>query len=156
MRITHGQYALAEGVSYTTPDLMYAVTYNDRQLVAHGLFHQRDFRQGAQITKLHGTFITIEVSSPCADVLRIRASHHERPPTAAGEFPLDYTQTQPLHITETADSLLVSSGRLAVRLHKNPWRLDFLDDAGQLCTSSPLQGLGFAELTSGQQFMGEN
>ena len=155
MRVTHGAYALAEGVSYVTPDYIYEYECDDRKFTAYGVIRLRDARRGTLIEKLHGMFIAVEVTSPCENVLRIRASHHRRRAASEGKFPLNDSAAQPLRIEDAADSLRVTSGKLTLRLAKNPWRLDFLDESGNVCSSSPFEGMGLAELTGGAHFMGE-
>lgn len=155
MRITHGSYALAKGVNYMTPDNIYEYQFDEKKLTVHGLFYQRDTRRGALVEKVHGLFISLEVSSPCENIIRVRAAHHQSRLTAGGKFPLNYEQFQPLQIQESADHLLVTSGRLTLKLTKNPWRMEFLDETGRVCSASPHEGLGWAVLNDQQEFMGE-
>jgi alpha-D-xyloside xylohydrolase len=156
MRITEGQYSLAKGVTYYTPDKIYEYTYDEKKLVVSGLFRlQNGLRHGAITEKIGGVIIAVEISSPCEDVIRIRATHHQHQVTSEGKFPLNYEQFHPIHVEETAASILVTIGKLSLKLRKDPWSLDFLGESGKICTTSPQQGLGLAEVNPGQQFMGE-
>ena len=155
MRITHGSYELAQGVRYCTPDRVCESAQHDRKLIVQGLFRwQNGERQGEITEKIGGMLVAVEISAPFADVIRIRATHHKSQVTAEGKFPLDYEQFHPLQVQETAESLSVTSGKLTLKLTKNPWSIQFLNETGKICTASPNQGLGWAE-SNQQQFMGE-
>jgi alpha-D-xyloside xylohydrolase len=155
MRITEGLYALAKGVTYCTPDKIYEYTYNEQTLLVHGLFRWHNGLRHDPITeKLSGIILSVEFSSPSEDVIRIRATNHKYHVSAEGKFPLNYNRSNPIQVQEMDDSISLTTGKLTLRLSKNPWTIEFLGDTRPICTS-PFGGLGLAKLDTGEQFMGE-
>ncbi|GAK53867.1 glycoside hydrolase, family 31 [Candidatus Moduliflexus flocculans] len=155
MRITHGSYALAKGVTYSSIDEVYEYTYNERRLLAHGIYRHRDPRQpGGHVIKVHGMILTVELSSPAPDVIHVKTTHHAQGKQADGKYPIDNSQYHPLKIEDQKDCLLVTSGNVTAKITKSPWKIEFLNDAGNIVTSSPHDGMGWAQTLSGE-YMGE-
>ena len=116
MRITHGRYELAKGLTYYTPQKIYEYAYDEKKLIIHGII----FYQGVLATKIGGKIISLEFSSPFEDVIRIRAMHHGRELTDEGKFPLDYERLHDIQIQETEESISLTTGKLTVKLEKIP------------------------------------
>jgi alpha-D-xyloside xylohydrolase len=154
MRITEGLYALAKGVTYSTPDKIYEYLYDDRKLVVHSVWYFRDTHSGGIIEKLHGMVLSFEFSSPCENVIRVRATHHQSRPISEGKFPLDYKRLHPIQVKDTDNSISLTTGKLTLKLSKDSWSMEFLGETGLICTS-PRGGVGFAKLDTGEEYMGE-
>lgn len=136
MKFTDGNWMMQKGVRAHYAAEAYDVEARDDSLricaPTRPIRHRGD--------TLEGPLLTIDVSSPMADVIRVKVAHYigerDRGPT----FPLWHVGV-PVSIDESADQVSLSSGRLSVRVSKLNWGIDFL--AGDtLVTRSPDRGLG--------------
>ena len=103
---------------------------------------------------LGGPVLTLRVSSPLPDVLRVRVSHYEGASEQGPEFPL-YAHDAPL-TTETTDEVLTfTSGDLSVRFAKaGGWDMAFVA-RGKTLTRSGSRGMGYVETDKDGAFMHE-
>lgn len=154
MRITEGAYALAQGIEYYTPDEVYEYEYSDQKLIVQGVWYIRESGGGVS-KKLHGKMLIFEFSSPCENIIRVRASHHWSKSNLDGKFPLDYDLSAPIAVDDTADCLVLTAGKVSLKISKRPWKMEFISaDTGALAASSAL-GIGMGMLADGTKFMGE-
>jgi alpha-D-xyloside xylohydrolase len=154
MRITEGAYAIAPGVQYYTPDEVYEYHYTEHKLVVQGVWYLRE-PDGGLFKKLHGKMLSFEFSSPCENVIRVRAAHHRPKGGLDGKFPLNYNQSAPILIEDTTDYLVLTAGNVSLKITKQPWKMELIGaDTGTLVSSSAL-GIGMGMLSGGTKFMGE-
>ena len=99
----------------------------------------------ARWATLAGHMFTVRMTAPLPDVVRIEIVHYKGRRRRGPHFELQ-GGSLPLAVTDDAESLELTTGALTVRVHKNPWRLDFIDAiSGEILTSSPLKALGLME-----------
>lgn len=84
---------------------------------------------------LGGINLTIVITSPAPEVLRVQTYHHmgaiEKTPT----FELDQIDLLPLETTETNETVIIKSGVLTLEINKDPWAMTYKRD-GKLITKS--------------------
>jgi alpha-D-xyloside xylohydrolase len=122
--------------------------------VVHGVRYQREIT-GGLFKKLHGQMLSFEFSSPCEQIIRVKAMYHRPKGGQDGKFPLDYEQSSPIAVEDTADSLILTAGKLRLKISKSPWNMEFIGNETGLLASSPFQGLGVAVLADGTTVMSE-
>ena len=92
---------------------------------------------------LNGALLTIEFSSPLADVIRVKLSHHAGHPPYFPKFVSEQNVKATVASDEQAATL--TSGRLSVRVPKtSEWTVEFMA-ADQVITSSGHHGMGIVE-----------
>lgn len=84
---------------------------------------------------LGGITLTLQITSPREDVIRVQVCHHLGSAVREPAFELNL-QEMPLRVTETEDRLLIESGRTALEITKNPWSMTYLRDGRVLTKSS--------------------
>lgn len=72
---------------------------------------------------LEGINLTIEVSSPCPDVIRVKTKHHLGVTHTGPDFDLNITDNSVLEINDLEDKFILTSGGLSVEITKNPFSL---------------------------------
>ncbi len=93
---------------------------------------------------LEGINLTIRVTAPCPEVLRIETFHHRGVRKRTPEFELAPFASGNLSVEETEDKLMVSSGTLRLEVEKHTGNLCFYRDNEKL-TSSEKQDLAYVK-----------
>ncbi len=91
---------------------------------------------------LGGINLTIEITSPMPQVLRVRTSHHLGVQKREPKFVLADTENQPLAVEEDEEKIRVASGSLELVITKQTWSMRYERD-GQMLTSSSGRGLAY-------------
>jgi alpha-D-xyloside xylohydrolase len=151
MKFTDGNWLMRPGVRAFYPAHAYDIEIGAETLTAYAptrkIAHRGD--------TLGGPLLTVELSSPMPDVVRVRLTHLGGQPPRAPHFPL---LTQPgghTQIEADEQSATLTSGRLTARIARGErWGLEFLGD-GRPLTSSGWRGMGAVEQDGGLHFMHE-
>lgn len=83
---------------------------------------------------LGGINLTVHITSPQKDVLRVQTCHHIGTAVQEPAFELNLKR-EPLKVTETGERICIESGRLSLEITKNPWSMTYLRD-GRVLTKS--------------------
>ena len=83
---------------------------------------------------LGGINLTVKITSPRGDVLRVQTWHHLGAVVQEPAFELNL-QECPLEVSETEDIITVKSGHLSLEITKKPWSMTYKRD-GKLLTRS--------------------
>jgi len=99
---------------------------------------------------LDGPLLTIRLSSPHEDIIRVRIEHFsgENTTNPLAENP----ELDTITVTETEELIAFQSGQLIAQINKKEWRLDFLGE-GVPITSSADKGAAFITTDSDGSFM---
>lgn len=91
---------------------------------------------------LGGINLTIEITSPAPEVIRVRTSHHLGVKKSGPEFVLTDRGSQPLQVEEDEKTVRIQSGSLSLIITKETWSMTYERD-GQLLTASSGRGLAY-------------
>lgn len=91
---------------------------------------------------LGGINLTIEITSPAPEILRVRTYHHKGVKKNAPEFELNLKENEDLTVTENETELKVASGSLALVLTKENWSMTYERD-GKILTKSEGRDLAY-------------
>ncbi|MDR0949589.1 MAG: alpha-xylosidase [Lachnospiraceae bacterium] len=84
---------------------------------------------------LGGVNLTVKITSPRKEILRVQTWHHVGSIKDDPQFELEQTQDLPLDVKETTEKIIIQSGSLALEITKKPWSMRYLRDAEELTTS---------------------
>jgi alpha-D-xyloside xylohydrolase len=142
-------YKLSPGVKFYPSVHFYEYSPGEDAVTIVGLY-----TEGMHATKIAGRVIRVEVTSPLAGVLRIRAAHFGNLTEPAPGFLTSRPLKLPLVVTDSEEALRVESGGLQVEFSKSCWGIRFQTRSGVLCESGR-DGLGFIEREDGSHHMTE-
>ena len=91
---------------------------------------------------LGGVNLTIRISAPYPEVLRIQTWHHMGLQPKGPEFELNLPQASPLQATETEELLIITSGTLCLQIRKDNAAMTFLR-GDEILTTSGHKGLSY-------------
>jgi len=139
MKFTDGQWLLQPGVSAHYATEAYDIVEEKSALVVSAPTRQIRHRGDT----LQGPLLTVQLSSPLPDVVRVRAEHYTGGKKRGPQIPLQPSGDVPLRISHGSAESILQSGRLAVHVRKEGgWELAF--KAGdRVLTRSGWKGLGY-------------
>lgn len=130
MKFSNGCWLQKEGVACFAPAEAYFTKVTETEVtICAPTSHI--FNKGAT---LGGVNLTIRITSPRAEVLRVQTYHHLGAVVKEPAFELNL-QELPLTVDETDSMITISSGSLSLEITKNPWSMTYKRD-GKLLTSS--------------------
>ena len=133
MRITKG-YNYEDGIDFFYPHRVYEYRYEQNKLSMSGLFYDRE-------PQLGGRAIKFELASPCKDVVRIKVKYHQGGESGSSGFPVRDTFYNDVNFFEEEDCLYFISGKISLKINKNPWMIDFIANK-RVITTIQTKGFG--------------
>jgi len=150
MKFSNGCWMNREGYTLQFPTEVYSYEQTDYQLTLYAPFVKVRHRGNT----LDGGMMTIELSSPLEEVIRVKMTHHLGGAEAGPHHELK-VQKVPIQVQQTAEHLLFYSGDLSVKIQKQGgFQIDFLHK-DQLLTASLHQGMSYITNDQGQTYMRE-
>ncbi len=131
MKFNNGCWLFKEGTACFSPHEVYYTRISDTEVTLCAPTHPIAQR-GAT---LGGINLTIRISSPMPDVLRIQASHHTGRLKRAPSFDLKLNDPQKLQVEDREDKITVTTGSLTLAITKNPWSMTYTS-GGKVLTAS--------------------
>ncbi len=138
MKFSNGCWLQKEGTECLTPAEVYftKIKENEVQLCAptHKINHRGDTLGGANIT--------VKISAPMPEVIRVKAYHYAGVQKKAPEFELNIDETAALDAEETEDKVIVRSGSLRLEINKEDWLMSYYR-GDELITKSGRRDLAY-------------
>ena len=130
MKFSNGCWLQKEGVQLFAPAEAYFITKTDTEVTILAPTG-RVYNKGCT---LGGINLTVKISSPRKDVLRVQTYHHLGAVVKEPAFELTM-QECPLTVTEDDEKIVVESGNLSLVITKEPWSMTYLRN-GKVLTKS--------------------
>ncbi|GLV14309.1 alpha-xylosidase [Alicyclobacillus hesperidum] len=137
MKFSDGNWLNRKGVSVHSPALVHDAVIEQNAVTLYAPCKPIHHR-GAT---LDGPLLTIRLSSPMHDIIRVQVQHFKGKGDPGPAFQL-HEEPCPVQIAETEDTIEMTSGTLKVRVQRNPWSMSFINDRG-LLTQSGNKGLAY-------------
>ncbi|MBV9786610.1 MAG: alpha-xylosidase [Chloroflexi bacterium] len=151
MKFTDGYWLMRKGLHAAYPTQAYDVTTTPDSMTVYAPTQRIQHRGDT----LKGPLLTVQFSSPMADVIRVRLTHFAGQQPQSPQFELFADAAPDVRIAQDKAATTLTSGRLSARVaHSDTWRVEFLADE-RVVTASPGRGMGIIELDDGQHFMHE-
>ena len=79
--------------------------------------------------------LTLEITSPAPDIMRVRTYHHKGAVVNTPAFELELNEELPLQVEDSEQEIKIVSGGLTLAITKNPFSMTYLRD-GEVITKS--------------------
>ncbi len=132
MKFNNGCWLFKERCACFSPSEVYYTTVKDTEVTLCAPTHPIRGRGDT----LGGINLTIRITSPMPDVLRVQTCHHMGTVQKAPAFELHLDHPQTLQVEDTDDTLTITSGSLSLVITKNPWSMTYMRDGKALTKSS--------------------
>lgn len=133
----NGCWLQKEGCECFAPQQVYFVKKEDKKVTiltpTARISHRGD--------TLGGINLTLEITSPAPEVLRVRTYHHAGVKNKGPEFELSLGE-ETLDVTENDEEICIKSGSLSLVIIKETFSMTYLRD-GEVITKSSGRDLGF-------------
>ena len=151
MKIKNGMYHYNNDIKIYFPNRLYEYSFKDGKALIQALL----FTEEPDCEKVHGSIITIEVSSPYEEVISVKAYHNKTKDDEAGKFPLEKNKNNCLKLIDSqADFIQLQSGKLFIKFYRKPFRMEIFTE-NKICCRSDENGLGYIKTTAGETFFTE-
>ncbi len=140
MKFTDGQWLLRPGVTAHYAAEARSITSEDGRLVIEAPV--RAIRDRGDT--LQGPLLTVTLSSPMRDVIRVRIEHFAGGLSRGPQIPIFPRGNVSPEIRESADFAIIKSGELAARIKKKKWALTF-EAGGRVLTTSGWRAIAYMQ-----------
>lgn len=121
MKFSNGCWLFKEGISCFSPSEVYYTTVKDTEVTLCAPTHPIKERGDT----LGGINLTIRITSPMPDVIRVQTFHHMGTVNKTPSFELNLDDPQVLQVEDTTETLTITSGALSLVITKNPWSMTY-------------------------------
>ena len=130
MKFGNGCWLQQEGIECFAAQEAYFITKKEKEVSFCVPTHHIVYRGDT----LGGVNLTVKISSPAPEVLRVQTFHYMGVQKKAPEFELNM-EPQTLRTEEDEEQISIFSGNFGVKITKNPWSMTFLRN-GKTVTKS--------------------
>jgi alpha-D-xyloside xylohydrolase len=151
MKFTQGYWSMRPGFTPHYAAQVHEVQVEPGALVVTAATRRLSGRGDTINTPL----LTVRLSSPLENVIRVQITHHKGGNTAKPRFDLQEQPAPQARIDDGPQAATLASGRLAARVQKDgEWRMDFLDGE-RLVTASQARAMGFVDTPQGRYMLAQ-
>lgn len=131
MKFSNGCWLQKEGCACFSPAEVYAIRMQEDKVVLTAPTH-KIVRRG---DTLGGVNLTVEISAPMQDVIRVKTSHYLGVVDNGPSFDLNFEENQKMQVEDTEDTLKVVSGKTSLVIAKKDWSMTYYIDGVKKCSS---------------------
>ncbi|TAH72913.1 MAG: alpha-xylosidase [Anaerolineaceae bacterium] len=143
MKFSNGCWLHAEGTEVFSPAEVYFVKKNQQVFVKEsGQFSCKELILCAPTHKishrgdtLGGVNLTIRISAPMAEVLRIRTDHYLGVKARTPSFELTMDSNNSLMVDNSDEMIIIHSGKLRLEINKKSWKMEYYRDNEKITDS---------------------
>ncbi len=133
MKFSNGCWMLQKGCACFSPAEVYFTKVEEKKVT---LFAPTSHIKTRGAT-LGGVCLTIEITSPMPEILRVKAVHNKGALENGPWFELNIEENCKLAVEDTEESICIHSGRAGLLIDKKNWSMTYLDGTVKRCSSGP-------------------
>lgn len=138
MKFHNGQWLLREGYELFSPQQVYEQRQNEEELVlvtpTKRILNRAD--------TVDGVNLTVRVTAPMPEMIRVQVWHHKGMKKKGPEFELQMPEKQALDVQEEGTLFRVKSGHLSLVIDRENWSMTYESD-GRVLTKSAGRDLAY-------------
>ncbi|ADL49823.1 alpha-xylosidase [Clostridium cellulovorans] len=131
MKFSNGFWLNREGVASFSPEEVYSTSVKGNVITLNTPTHKINHRGDT----LQGPNITIKISSPIPDVIRVQSFHYMGIVDRGPKFEINNCTDTKFDIVEDETTIKLTSGNLNVKIDKKKWKMEFLNKEERLTYS---------------------
>ncbi len=145
MKFTDGNWLIKEGFSVSNPVEAHSIKLDRDSITVLAPCHHI----GDRGATLQGPVLTIRLSSPMPEVIRVQVYHFMGQKQVGPEFQMNCDKSFAPTLSDTDEYASLTSGNLTARVSKRDgWKLDFTNDGRRITGSGP-RNMAYVRSTSG-------
>lgn len=134
----NGCWLQKEGYECFSPQQAYFVTKEENKVTICAPTGKINHRGDT----LGGINLTLEITSPMPEVIRVKTFHHLGVKNQGPEFELEKKEYQPLEVSEDERTICITSGSLSLVITKDNWSMSY-EREGEILTFSSGRDLAY-------------
>lgn len=131
MKFSNGHWLQKEGCACFSPAEVYFSRIENDRVVLCVPTHKIHGRGNT----LGGVNLTLEITTPLPEIIRVKAYHYKGVLQKKPEFELALPAQQKIDATEDDEKLVIRSGNAALEIMKKNWRMTYYGSGEKKCTS---------------------
>ena len=151
MKFTDGNWMMRAGVQAFYPAQAYEIEAGGDALTVHAptqpIRHRGD--------TLTGPLLTLRLSAPMPDVVRVQFAHFTGGAARGPCFPVFPQEDTGVVVRADDEAATLTSGGLSARMSRRGWGLEFVAEGGRVLTRSGPRGLGLADVAGEGPYLHE-
>ena len=132
MKFSNGCWFEKEGCACFAPQEIYFTKIEDTKVTllapTHHITHRGD--------TLGGINLTLEITSPAPEILRVRTYHYKGAISDTPAFTLELNEELPLSVEDSEEEIRITSGSLTLAITKKNWSMTYLRNGEVISKSS--------------------
>ena len=132
MKFSNGCWLQKEGTECFSPQEVYSSKIEKDMVTLCAPTHKINHRGDT----LGGVILTIKISAPMPEVIRVQTHHYLGLTQKGPEFELAIDENSNLKVEEEEDTITVSSGSLQLLIHKKNWSMTYMRNGEKLSKSA--------------------
>ena len=131
MKFSNGHWLQKEGCACFSPAQVYFSKIENDRVVLCAPTHKIYGRGNT----LGGVNLTLEITTPLPEIIRVKAYHYKGVLQKAPEFELNFGEQQSIDAVEDEEKIVVRSGEASLEIQKKSWRMTYYQNGEKKCTS---------------------
>lgn len=132
MKFSNGCWLQKEGYACFAPQEIYFTKIEDTKVTLLAPTHHINHRGDT----LGGINLTLEITSPAPEILRVRTYHYKGAVHSSPSFELNLTEALALTVDDSEEEIRISSGSLTLAITKKNWSMAYCRDGKMITKSS--------------------
>ncbi len=133
MKFSNGCWLLKEGYGCFSPQEVFEMKIGDKEVVLCAPTHKITTRGDT----LGGANLTIRITSPLPDVIRVQTRHYMGTLPKSPSFELKLDNPQTLQVADAEETLTITSGSLSLVIGKKNWSMKYMRNGQVISESGP-------------------
>ena len=151
MKFSNGYWFNKEGVNTFSPTEVYNVITNKDSVMVYAPCNKVNHRGDTT----RGPVITMKLSSPMPDIIRVQLFHHMGVRKNGPNFEVNCKENSKINIVDNESVVKLTSGDLSVEINKkSSWSMDFFNKEDKI-TSSKFKDMAYIKTEEDGEFMRE-
>lgn len=140
MKFHNGCWLFKEGVGCFSPQQAYEVQIRGTEVLICAPTTRIE-KKGDTLGLVN---LTLRITSPAPEVIRVQTRHYKGVQKKAPEFELNLPGDQALDVTQEGDLIVIKSGSLALEIDRENWAMRYVRN-GELLTKSGAKDLSYVK-----------
>ena len=133
MRFNNGCWLQKEGCACFSPAQVYFTKIEPDKVTLCASTH----KIGQRGDTLGGVNLTVEITTPMPDVIRVKAYHYKGAAHNSPEFELALQNDRHIDAREAENEVRIKSGNAELVIDKKNWRMAYFGNGEKKCSSGP-------------------
>ena len=132
MKFSNGCWLQKEGIGCFPPAEVYFTKIEDKKVTLCAPTHKINHRGDT----LGGANLTIEITTPMPEVIRVKTSHYLGVKDDSPEFELNIDENAKVDVEDSDEKIIVKSGDAKLVITKESWSMTYYNKDQVMCKSS--------------------